>query len=148
MVDGTIFPHKEVHKGTWRSPDGVTVNQINHIAIFSRHRSSVLDVRALRGADIGVTGHYLVRGKIKVKVSKVSNFQATRLYDIGKLGDERVREEFRRAIDENRHDLNESDLELQWSKRKDAIKETPNGILGFKKGHKEEWISNETWDLI
>ena len=68
-----------------------------------------------------------------MKLSKVSNSRPTRLYDTGKLQDERVREDFRRVIDEKCHDLNESDFELQWSKWKDAIEETANDMLSFKR---------------
>ena len=73
VIGRTIFPNLRVHKGTWKSPDGVTVNQIDRIAISGKHRSHLLDVRALRGADIGLTDHYLVRAKVKVKLSKTSN---------------------------------------------------------------------------
>ena len=113
MIGGTIFPHKQVHKGTWRSPNGVTVNQIDHIAISGRHRSALLDVRALREADIRVTDHYLVRGKIRVKLSKVSSIQPARLYDTKKLGDEHIREEFRGTMEAKCQDLNYNDSELQ-----------------------------------
>ena len=92
MIGGTIFLHKQVHKGTWRSPNGVTVNRIDHIAISGRHRSALLDVRALRGADIGHTDHYLIRGKIRVKLYKVSTVQTARLYDTKKLEDEHITE--------------------------------------------------------
>ena len=148
VIGGTIFPHKGVHKGTWRSPDGVTVNQIDHIAISGKHRAHLLDVRALRGGDIGLTDHYLVRAKVKVKLSKTSNLQPPRLYDTRKLKNHSVRENFREAMEEKCQDLNGSLLESQWSEWKESVKQTANTILGYQKGRREEWISNSTWSLI
>lgn len=148
VIGGTIFPHRSVHKGTWRSPDGVTVNQIDHIAISGKHRAYLQDVRALRGADIGLTDHYLVRAKIKVRMSKISNLQPPRLYDTKKLEDNRIRESFRETLEDKCQELDGDIIETQWSEWKESMKQTATAVLGYKKGRKEEWISSSTWNLI
>ena len=148
VIGGTIFPHKTVHKGTWRSPSGITVNQIDHIAISEKHRKYLLDVRALRGADIGQTDHYLLRAKIRVRMVKGSNRQPARMYDSKRLEDREIREEFKATAERKCQSLDSVDVETLWSQWKDAIKDTAGNILGYQKGRKEEWISNATWLLI
>ena len=41
VIGGTLFPHKECHKRTWRSADGVIVNQIDHLAFSKRWRRQI-----------------------------------------------------------------------------------------------------------
>ncbi|XP_025080471.1 craniofacial development protein 2-like [Pomacea canaliculata] len=50
VIGGTLFPHRNVHKLTWCSPNGRDRNQIDHLMINGSWRRSLLDVRAL--ADV------------------------------------------------------------------------------------------------
>lgn len=49
VITSTMFPHRNIHKHTWVSPDNRTNNQIDHVAVSRKFRRSVLDTRAFRG---------------------------------------------------------------------------------------------------
>ena len=68
VVKSTMFPHRNIHKYTWTSPDGKTHNQIDHVLIDRRWHSSVLDVRSFRGAYCD-TEHYLVIAKVRERLA-------------------------------------------------------------------------------
>lgn len=70
VIKSTMYPHKDIHKATWVSPDLRTKNQIDHILINNRRKSSITDIRTFRGADIG-SDHYLLIAKLKERISVV-----------------------------------------------------------------------------
>ena len=78
VVKSTMFPHRNIHKYTWTSPDGKTHNQIDHVLIGRRWHSSILDVRSFRGADSD-TDHYLVIAKVRERLAVGE--QATQRFD-------------------------------------------------------------------
>jgi hypothetical protein len=68
IVKRTMFPHRNIHKFTWTSPDGKTHNQTDHILIDRRRHSSILDIRSFRAADCD-TDHSLVVAKIRERLA-------------------------------------------------------------------------------
>jgi hypothetical protein len=59
LVGSTMFQHKDMHKRTWKSPDGEVINQIYHILIDARHCSDLMEVWSYRGTNID-SDHYLI----------------------------------------------------------------------------------------
>jgi hypothetical protein len=68
VPENTTFPHRDIHKHTWTSADGVTHKQIDHVLIEKRRDSNLLDVRSFRGADCD-TDHYLVVAELRERIS-------------------------------------------------------------------------------
>jgi hypothetical protein len=100
IVKSITFPHRDIHKHTWTSSDGVIHNQIDHVLIDKRRHSNILDVRYFRGADCD-TDHYLVLAKLRerISVSKRArqNFDLER-FDLKNLNDVEVKEKYQVEI--------------------------------------------------
>jgi hypothetical protein len=62
IVRSTVFPHCNIHKYIWTSPDGKT--QIHHILRDKRWHSNVVDVHCFRGTDCN-TDQYMMVAKVR-----------------------------------------------------------------------------------
>ncbi|VDI59975.1 Hypothetical predicted protein [Mytilus galloprovincialis] len=90
VVGGSIFPHKDIHKLTWYSPNLRDKNQIDHLMINSTWRRSLLDVKVKRGADVG-SDHQLITALIQLKLRATGKKVPSRKrFDIDKLEDIKV----------------------------------------------------------
>jgi hypothetical protein len=87
VIGSTTFPHKKIYLATWRSPNGTTNNQTEHILIDARHKNNIMDVRTYRGANAD-SDHYLVITRIRAKISRLKyalNKEKTIRYNISNL---------------------------------------------------------------
>jgi hypothetical protein len=96
-VKSTMFPHHNIHKYTWTSPDGKMHNQIEHILVDRRRHSNILDVRSYRAADCD-TDHYLVVAKVTKRLAvnkqRSHRFHMER-FNFGKLNEVEGKEQYR-----------------------------------------------------
>lgn len=151
VIGGTLFRHLNIHKVTWVSPDRRTENQIDHIAINRKWRSSLLDVRNRRGADV-YSDHHLLTGLIRIKLSTNRKREPTapKRLDIAKLKDRETAERFVQKVSEsvlsNRH--HDEDISQKWSTVCTALQHSGEQVLGYRNNEKKEWISDETWKII
>ena len=67
---------KEIHKLTWKSPGGKTVNQLDHVFVNGRMRTSILDMGVMGGADV-YGDYYLVRTRMRLKLAKAHGKKKT-----------------------------------------------------------------------
>jgi len=140
IIWGTIFPHKNIHKLTWKSPDGRTINQFDHIIINKKWRRSLLDVEVCRGADVS-SDHYMLLAKLKLKVMAVdSNKQHRGVYDINRLKSQEVRRNFSNEL-KNRFaalatlevETDQDPVECSWHRFKESYADAAKKTVGLRK---------------
>ncbi|KAL5251712.1 hypothetical protein ACHWQZ_G014757 [Mnemiopsis leidyi] len=153
-IGGTLFEHKDIHKTTWRSPNGQTVTQIDHICISKRWSHSLLDVRSMRGADINTT-HYLVRGYVSVKLKcPEKRKKSVRMPALEYLRDRTKSNEYSNKIAEKFNDCQglhseNRPLEDKWKDLKEVICDVSFDVLGERsRKQKAEHLSKETKELL
>jgi len=145
-----MFPHQNIHKYTWTSPDGKTHNHIGHVLIDRRWHSSVLDVRSFRGGDCD-TDHYLVIAKVRERIA-VGKQAAQRFdrqkFNLRKPNEPEVREHYqievtnRFAALENVNDY--EDVNRTWEHIKENIQTSEKESLGLHELNQHKpWFDEE-----
>jgi len=128
LVKSTMFPHRNIHKYTWTSPDGQTHKHIDHVLIDRRWHSSILDVRSFRGADCD-TDHYLLVAKVRERLAvrkQVAQKFDRRRFNLRTLNDPEVRKQYQIEITNRLAALEnvseDEDIDRAWERIKENIK--------------------------
>ena len=147
IISSTIFRRKEIYKATWIAPDGVSMTQIDHIAIDKRHASSILDVKSMRGAEIG-SDHLLVRAKFRAKISMQSKRTTvtSKKHHIEALQQPMIAQEYKNRLDEKLGQLDSTSMSVEehWRQVSEAINTTASQVLGkVPPKYKKPWFDME-----
>ena len=151
-VRSTKFPYKDIHKETWYSADGRTVNQIDHVLISNRFRSAITNIRTLRGPDIGSDHNLLkINFKVKLRVKSGSKYDEKRkivdIFQNPKWQQEYVIEinnRFEMLENWDNEDIIDNNINEKWKSTKTTIKETKQQLI--EKDESTETLKNKQYD--
>lgn len=147
VVSSTFFPHLNIHKITWNSPDGITRNQIDHVLTDRRHSSSVLDVRSMRGANID-SDHHLIRARVRCRISSkrpINNRQ--RKYNLDALKTTETAKKLEEYISSKLGSIQDTtEINSHWNICAEVIKTAATEILGEQEQPRRNGWRDEEYD--
>ncbi|XP_072384638.1 uncharacterized protein [Diabrotica undecimpunctata] len=144
VITSTYFESKNIHKGSWVSPDGNTINQIDHVVVDTRHYSDVMNVRTRRGANIDFD-HYLVQAKLRVRISNTKKGKGSKedKFEVDRLRNPEIVRKFEHKLTEKLEDQLSSTVKNNyWNMEcENILKEVATTALGKKKQERKgtEW---------
>lgn len=147
-ICNTFFKHKRIHKMTWFSPGSASQNELEYVSINWRWCSSLQDIRSYRGAHVG-SHHFLVVGKIRLKLKKVKKVQPKWPYAVDRPKNTNVSKSYCEELKRLAVIQHPPTIEEQWSLFSWTMSQTVKTVLDRRKGtNKKMWITTKTCKLI
>ena len=144
IIANTCFPHKKIHMYTWECRGRGLRSLIDYFLIRKGDRKQVLDVKAVRGAEIG-SDHYLVLMKIKLMMERRVRGRDRRVKQqikINRLKDANFRRKYQVMIGATYDVVKEEkywtdgDVEKAWEVMREGIVGAARKVCGVAKGRK------------
>jgi len=118
IVTSTQFQHKQIHKGTWRSPDHNIINQVDHVLVNQNKKEVIEDIRSLRGPNVD-SDHYLLKQKLpniyKKKPNRITKWNKTNMQDPSKL------RQYRTSLHNKQENIPDTNnINEEWEKNEES----------------------------
>jgi len=152
IIGNTWFIKKLNHKLTWVSGVNGERGLIDYICIRKKIRDRLLDVNVLRGSARGISDHFLVLAKIRVKGGwrKIGcSGRGVEIVRVERLEEREVGEHFKREINIGWEEVRGRVLggvEEEWGRFKAVLVESARNVCGVRKvGGKCKRKGSEWW---
>ncbi|KAL4141595.1 hypothetical protein QTP88_004211 [Uroleucon formosanum] len=146
VVSSNTFPHKNIHKQTWVSPDGRTRNQIDHIVVDDRFKRCILDVRSMRCSS-GISDHFMVKTKVRLRLSiKWKERRApVKKINIEPLKYSQTTEQYKNRLNDILWPTEKaSSIDEMWEKTEKSVKKIAEEVLGYQRKRAiNKWFNEE-----
>ena len=131
-MTGTIFPHRQIHKTTWKSSDSNTLNQIDNVLVNGNMITSVLNTRVIRITDV-LSDHFLVRTKIRLKLKKNKvKKNIIERFDVRKLNTDEIQRRFNVEVRSMLQALQDvEDVDGEYDKMVEWYREAVKDTIGY-----------------
>ena len=148
VIQGTRFPHREIHKGTWVHPASKVRHQIDHIITNRRFRSAIEDVRVCRGAYIG-SDHLMVLAKAKLHSLRHSKSQKIDMWSFCRMNPDQCHEYEAAVAGALREEVPDGTVEGKWKRIKGVVQRKMNEkARENRRQRRVEWLSEDTLQLV
>ena len=149
MVIGTaLFQHKDIHKITWRTPDGHSFSQTDHLLIDLRHSSHLMNVRSHRCTNVDSDNFHIVSlMQARISTAEKVHGKKAEKYDYGKMMIPEKQEEYKINLTEHLQELDVNygdNLDSRWNKIICTIHKTAKEVFGkMSRKQLKDWFDKE-----
>ena len=153
VIGGTMFPHRDIHKLTWCSPNGRDWNQIDHLMINGTWGRSLLDVT--KGANVG-SDHHIDTAYVKLKLRSTGpKPPGNQRFNAENLKEPSVKNAFITQLRNRSQSLavlsdepEPDEVNNIWKQVQFTFTESSKACLGFKRAVKKKLIKPATLRAI